>query len=71
MGAWTYAEPRLRALVGTRLGVRYIGRPDRASPAEGYHNAHQVEQARILAEALAAGGAAVEGRAGRASKAKV
>jgi 2-oxoglutarate dehydrogenase E1 component len=73
MGAWGYAEPRLRALVGTRLGVRYVGRPDRASPAEGYNNAHQVEQARIVAEALAARAvpAAAEEKAGRKSKANV
>ena len=52
MGAWTYAQPRLRASVGETLGVRYIGRPERASPAEGYEAAHKEEQARIIAEAL-------------------
>ena len=52
MGAWTYAQPRLRASVGETLGVRYIGRPERASPAEGYEAAHKEEQARIVAEAL-------------------
>jgi 2-oxoglutarate dehydrogenase E1 component len=68
-GAWSYAEPRLRALVGSQLGVRYVGRPDRASPAEGYNNAHQVEQARIVAEALAE--VTADARGGRKSKAKV
>jgi len=53
MGAWTYAAPRLGAAIGTRLPVRYVGRPERASPAEGYIGAHQAEQARIVAEALA------------------
>jgi len=33
--------------------VRYVGRPERASPAEGYEVAHKAEQARIIAEALA------------------
>jgi 2-oxoglutarate dehydrogenase E1 component len=66
MGAWSYAEPRLRALVGSQLGVRYVGRADRASPAEGYNSAHQVEQARIVAEALAA---PVEAQGGRKSRA--
>lgn len=53
MGAWTYAAPRLSAVTGTRLAPRYVGRPERASPAEGYLGSHQKEQARIVAEALA------------------
>ena len=52
MGAWTYVSPRLRASTGNQLTVRYLGRPERASPAEGYHQAHTVEQARIVNEAL-------------------
>jgi 2-oxoglutarate dehydrogenase E1 component len=52
MGAWTFAAPRLRALAGDRA-VSYVGRPERASPAEGYESAHKAEQARIVAEALA------------------
>jgi 2-oxoglutarate dehydrogenase E1 component len=47
MGAWSFVMQRLS-------GVRYIGRPERASPAEGYMATHQKEQARIVAEALAA-----------------
>ena len=53
MGAWT-----LRAAATARLGrqrrsvVRYIGRPERASPAEGYADAHTGEQARIVEAAL-------------------
>lgn len=53
MGAWTYAAPRLRVSTGNQLAVRYVGRPERASPAEGYKSTHDVEQARIVAEALA------------------
>jgi 2-oxoglutarate dehydrogenase E1 component len=52
MGAWTYVSPRLRADIGTILPLRYIGRPERAAPAEGYHNSHVQEQARIVSEAL-------------------
>ena len=52
MGAWTYVSPRLRADIGTIVTLRYVGRPERASPAEGYHNDHVVEQARIVKEAL-------------------
>jgi 2-oxoglutarate dehydrogenase E1 component len=54
MGAWTYVMPRLRASTGNALTVRYLGRPERASPAEGYEAAHKVEQARIVAEVLEA-----------------
>jgi 2-oxoglutarate dehydrogenase E1 component len=57
MGAWTYVAPRLRAAVGTAMQVTYIGRPERASPAEGYQASHQREQSRIVAEALDAAGA--------------
>jgi 2-oxoglutarate dehydrogenase E1 component len=53
MGAWTYVQPRLRVSAGAALGVRYIGRQERASPAEGYTAAHTVEQARIVSTALA------------------
>ena len=52
MGAWSYAAPRLRACTGNAMLIRYVGRPERASPAEGYLTSHQAEQARIVADAL-------------------
>jgi 2-oxoglutarate dehydrogenase E1 component len=52
MGAWTFVSPRLRASTGNQLNVRSIGRPERASPAEGYFQAHSEEQARIVNEVL-------------------
>src|SRR5438552_9211163 len=52
MGAWTYVSPRLRASTGNQLTVRYVGRPERASPAEGYFQAHTVEQTRIVNDVL-------------------
>jgi 2-oxoglutarate dehydrogenase E1 component len=52
MGAWTYVSPRLRAAAGNAMPVTYIGRPERASPAEGYQASHQREQKRIVAEVL-------------------
>ena len=52
MGAWRYIEPYLRNLLGERATLRYAGRPDRASPAEGYPSAHAAEQARIVKEAM-------------------
>jgi 2-oxoglutarate dehydrogenase E1 component len=53
MGAWRWLEPHLRRLAGDRT-VRYIGRPERASPAEGYANDHETEQNRIVSDALTA-----------------
>ncbi|MFL5593565.1 MAG: 2-oxoglutarate dehydrogenase E1 component [Gemmatimonadaceae bacterium] len=49
-GAWSYAAPRLRVSTGNALLTRFVGRPDRASPAEGYAEAHKKEQERIVAE---------------------
>jgi 2-oxoglutarate dehydrogenase E1 component len=52
MGGWTYVQPRLRASIGTIPLLRYVGRPERASPAEGYKSAHDAEQSRIVQAAL-------------------
>ncbi len=49
-GAWSYVSPRLRVSTGNALLTRYVGRPDRASPAEGYAEAHKKEQERIVTE---------------------
>jgi 2-oxoglutarate dehydrogenase E1 component len=48
MGAWSYIAPRLRNLAPEGVEVSYVGRPDRASPAEGYASLHAAEQARIV-----------------------
>ena len=52
MGAWTYLAPKLQELAGDRLHVGYVGRPERASPAEGSPAAHAAEQGRIIRDAL-------------------
>jgi 2-oxoglutarate dehydrogenase E1 component len=52
MGAWTHVERCLRPVLGDR-SLGYIGRPERASPAEGYATDHEREQQRIVTEALA------------------
>jgi 2-oxoglutarate decarboxylase len=52
MGAWFFVAPRIGALLPSGLELRYVGRPDRASPAEGYPEAHSAEQSRIVREAL-------------------
>jgi 2-oxoglutarate dehydrogenase E1 component len=50
MGAWRTIRHRLEA---PGVPLRYVGRPWRASPSEGYPTAHLVEQDRIVREALA------------------
>lgn len=52
MGAWSFVAPRLQALLAPGVSLRYVGRPERASPAEGYHDDHVAEQARLVADAL-------------------
>ncbi len=52
MGAWTFVAPQLRVATGNMLTIRYIGRPERASPAEGYSKAHEEEQQRIITDVL-------------------
>jgi 2-oxoglutarate dehydrogenase E1 component len=52
MGAWNYIAPRLAAQLPDGVALRYIGRPERASTAEGMPDAHAAEQARITGEAL-------------------
>ncbi len=64
MGAWSFVWPRLRASTGNAIPIRYIGRPERASPAEGYHTAHAEQQARIVTEVLAPSGTGREAGAG-------
>ena len=62
MGAWSYVEPRLRALLGELerpLPLRYVGRPERASPAEGYAERHAAEHARIAVAAFTTEGETV------------
>jgi len=51
-GAWSYVAPLLRVSAGTAVDIPYIGRPERASPAEGYPSDHNAMQQRILDEAL-------------------
>ncbi len=51
MGPWRSIRHRLEeCAAGTRL--RYLGRPWRASPSEGYPTAHLIEQDRIARDAL-------------------
>jgi 2-oxoglutarate dehydrogenase E1 component len=50
MGAWSWVESSARRELD--IAPRYIGRPERASPAEGHAADHEREQNRIIDEAL-------------------
>jgi 2-oxoglutarate dehydrogenase E1 component len=52
MGARAHMSPRLMQILPQQLKFGYIGRPERASPGEGYPAAHTGEQNRILRTAL-------------------
>ncbi|RYL93114.1 2-oxoglutarate dehydrogenase E1 component [Sporolactobacillus sp. THM7-4] len=52
MGAWSYVELRIRKIIPAGAGLRYIGRPERSSPATGEPEFHKKEQKRIIAETL-------------------
>jgi len=55
-GAWRYIAHHLRDLAprtkSGEVALSYVGRPERASSAEGYPGAHLAEQKRIIEEAL-------------------
>jgi 2-oxoglutarate dehydrogenase E1 component len=51
MGPWRSIRHRLEEATGD-LPVRFVGRPWRASPSEGYPTAHLIEQGRIVRDAL-------------------
>jgi 2-oxoglutarate dehydrogenase E1 component len=54
MGPWRAIRHRLEEALPEGVRLRYVGRPWRASPSEGYPTAHLKEQDRILREALSA-----------------
>ncbi len=55
MGARAHMFPRLMQILPEHLHFGYIGRPERASPGEGYPAAHVTEQSRIIRTALDVG----------------
>jgi 2-oxoglutarate decarboxylase len=52
MGARAHMFPRLMQIMPQGMHFGYIGRPERASPGEGYPAAHAVEQNRIVTTAI-------------------
>jgi 2-oxoglutarate dehydrogenase E1 component len=56
MGAWRFMEERIQPLLESpRRALRYVGRPESASPAAGSLKRHQQEQAELIEEAFAPG----------------
>jgi 2-oxoglutarate dehydrogenase complex dehydrogenase (E1) component-like enzyme len=45
--------PQISEILPERVTIDVTSRPERSSPAEGYPAAHKLEQARLVAEALA------------------
>ncbi|MGI9556900.1 MAG: multifunctional oxoglutarate decarboxylase/oxoglutarate dehydrogenase thiamine pyrophosphate-binding subunit/dihydrolipoyllysine-residue succinyltransferase subunit [Solirubrobacterales bacterium] len=52
MGSWKVMSQRMPELVPSGAELRYVGRPARAAPSEGYPAAHRAEQERIILTAL-------------------
>ncbi|MFN2468837.1 MAG: 2-oxoglutarate dehydrogenase E1 component [Gaiellaceae bacterium] len=52
MGPWRATRHRLEEALREGVSLRYVGRPWRASPSEGYPTAHLREQDRIVRAAL-------------------
>src|SRR5437773_2584153 len=53
MGAYWHVKRRLEARLPKQLTLGYVGRPERASPSEGYAIAHEAQEERIVQAALA------------------
>jgi 2-oxoglutarate dehydrogenase E1 component len=52
MGARAHMFPRLMQIMPEEMHFGFIGRPERASPGEGYPAAHITEQSRIVTTAI-------------------
>ncbi|HWV34840.1 MAG TPA: 2-oxoglutarate dehydrogenase E1 component, partial [Thermomicrobiales bacterium] len=52
MGAWRYMRGKLVAQYGDMFPIGYIGRPESASPAEGFADLHASAQRRIVEAAF-------------------
>jgi 2-oxoglutarate dehydrogenase E1 component len=53
MGAWTFMAPRLTEMLPAGVKLKYVGRPEAASPAEGSASDHDIAQKRIVLKAYA------------------
>jgi 2-oxoglutarate dehydrogenase E1 component len=53
MGPWYFLNSNLRNIIGERLPLSVAARPAAASPATGSKASHDLEQKRLIGEALA------------------
>ncbi len=53
MGPWYFLNANLRGIIGERLPLSLVSRPAAASPATGSKASHDLEQKRLIDEALA------------------
>jgi 2-oxoglutarate dehydrogenase E1 component len=53
MGAWHFLNANLRTIIGDRLPLSVVSRAAAASPATGSKASHDLEQRRLISEALA------------------
>ncbi len=54
-GAWTFMQPKIEEAmeaIGRSDRLRYVGRPEAASPAVGYHKIFEKEQKELVEQAL-------------------
>jgi 2-oxoglutarate dehydrogenase E1 component len=55
MGAYFHVRHRLEGRLPEGMELGYAGRPERASPSEGYAGAHEAQQDRVIQAALGQG----------------
>lgn len=55
MGGWAFVEPRLRSILPAGATLSYVGRSASASPATGSYAIHNLEQTKLVSEALTVG----------------
>lgn len=52
MGGWTFVEPRIREILPANVTLKYVGRTASASPATGSYAIHNLEQEKLVSDAL-------------------
>ncbi len=52
MGGWAFVQPRLEEIKPDAMELRYVGRPPSASPATGSYAIHELEQRKIMDDAM-------------------
>jgi 2-oxoglutarate dehydrogenase E1 component len=55
MGAWSFVQERMRQVLPKGARLRYVGRPESASPATGSYRAHEQQEAAFVEWAFAPG----------------